>query len=42
MTGRVNPDWPKYRLICGEFDRLLAPRVPIERLIDGDWRSDNP
>ena len=38
---RLNPVWPKYRMVCGEIIRILSEQEPPERLIGSQWEPDH-
>lgn len=40
VTVKLNPVWPKYRLVCGEITRILSEQEPPERLIGSQWELD--
>ena len=33
-----NPDYPKVRYVCGEFQRIKNPDAVLERYERGDWK----
>jgi len=38
-TCKKNPDYPKVRLLCGEFQRIQTPKSTLEHWRDGVWRA---
>mgnify|MGYP001827799358 CR=1 FL=1 len=39
---RKNPEWPKYRLVNGELQRIRHEHAPLEVLYNGEtpeWRE---
>jgi len=35
----LNPEWPKYQMVCGELFRIRSPLEAPERLENGKWQT---
>ncbi len=40
IVVQLNPDWPRYRLICGEVKRHLDPSAPAEVWDGSAWVAE--
>jgi len=38
---KLNPVWPKYRMVCGELFRIRSPLEEPERLGNSGWQTIN-